>query len=119
MSDRSTIQSIALDGLIAHPDNPNRMSSGNFAKLVRNIEQTGRYEPLIVRPYREKPRHSRQGRAAPRHCERTKASVSGNDNENQESSIELRVSSIAAVSRLSTAIIAGRRCGSSVTSEPT
>lgn len=90
MSDRSTIQSIALDGLIAHPDNPNRMSSGNFAKLVRNIEQTGRYEPLIVRPYREKPRHSRQGRAAPRHCERTKASVSGNDNENQESRIEHR-----------------------------
>jgi len=52
MSDRSTIQSIALDRLIAHPDNPNRMSSSSFAKLVRNIEQTGRYEPLIVRPYR-------------------------------------------------------------------
>jgi len=90
MSDRSTIQLIALDRLIAHPDNPNRMSSSNFTKLVRNIEQTGRYEPLIVRPYREKPRHSRQGRAAPRHCERTKASVSGNDNENQESRIEHR-----------------------------
>jgi len=52
MTDRSTIQSIALDRLTAHPDNPNRMSSSNFAKLVRNIEQTGRYEPLIVRPYR-------------------------------------------------------------------
>jgi hypothetical protein len=88
MSDRSTIQSIALDRLIAHPNNPNRMSSTNFAKLVRNIEQTGRYEPLIVRPYREKPRHSRRGKAAPRHCERTKASVPSNDNENQESSIE-------------------------------
>jgi len=72
MSDRSTIQSIALDRLIAHPDNPNRMSSSSFAKLVRNIEQTGRYEPLIVRPYREKPRHSRRGIAASRHCERTK-----------------------------------------------
>jgi hypothetical protein len=69
---KSTIQSIALDRLIAHPDNPNRMSSSNFAKLVRNIEQTGRYEPLIVRPYREKPRSSRRGTAAPRHCERTK-----------------------------------------------
>jgi hypothetical protein len=72
MSDRSTIQSIALDRLIAHPDNPNRMSSSNFAKLIRNIEQTGRYEPLIVRPYREKPRRSRRGKAAPHHCERTK-----------------------------------------------
>ena len=72
MSDRSTVQSIALDRLIAHPDNPNRMSSSSFAKLVRNIEQTGRYEPLIVRPYREKPRHSRRGKAEPRSCERTK-----------------------------------------------
>jgi ParB family chromosome partitioning protein len=26
------------------------MSKGNFAKLVRNIERTGRYEPLVVRP---------------------------------------------------------------------
>jgi len=94
MSDRSTVQSIALDRLIAHPDNPNRMSSGNFAKLVRNIEQTGRYEPLIVRPCREKPRHSRRGKAAPHSCERTKASVPGNDNENQESSIEHRAPSI-------------------------
>lgn len=58
MSDRSTIQSIALDRLIAHPDNPNRMSSSSFAKLVRNIEQTGRYEPLIVRPYRKRHRES-------------------------------------------------------------
>ena len=32
-----------------HPDNPNRMSRVTFAKLVRNIGQTGRYEPLIVR----------------------------------------------------------------------
>jgi len=45
-----TIQSIALDKLVAHPDNPNRMSKVNFAKLVRNIERTGRYEPLTVRP---------------------------------------------------------------------
>jgi len=114
MSDRSTIQSIALDRLIAHPDNPNRMSSSNFAKLVRNIEQTGRYEPLIVRPYREKPRHSRRGiaasrhcepnEAAPRHCERSEAisrdspgrdchgpqSGPRNDNKNRASSIENR-----------------------------
>jgi ParB-like chromosome segregation protein Spo0J len=44
------IQSIALDKLVAHPDNPNRMSKGKFAKLLRNIELTGRYEPLVVRP---------------------------------------------------------------------
>jgi ParB family chromosome partitioning protein len=30
------------------------MSGSTFAKLVRNIERTGRYEPLIVRPYRRK-----------------------------------------------------------------
>lgn len=43
------IQSIPLAQLIPHPDNPNRMSRVTFAKLVRNIGQTGRYEPLIVR----------------------------------------------------------------------
>jgi ParB/RepB/Spo0J family partition protein len=48
------IQSIAIEKLVAHPDNPNRMSKRNFAKLVRNIEQTGRYEPLVVRPCPEK-----------------------------------------------------------------
>jgi hypothetical protein len=46
----NSIQSIALDKLEFHPDNPNRQSRVNFAKLVRNIERTGRYEPLIVRP---------------------------------------------------------------------
>jgi len=49
------IQSIAIDKLVAHPDNPNRMSKANFAKLVRNIQRTGRYEPLVVRPYPFKP----------------------------------------------------------------
>jgi ParB-like chromosome segregation protein Spo0J len=44
------ITSIALDKLVRHPDNPNVMSKSNFAKLVRNIERTGMYEPLIVRP---------------------------------------------------------------------
>ncbi len=44
------VSRIALDKLVAHPDNPNRMSKTNFAKLVRNIERTGRYEPLVVRP---------------------------------------------------------------------
>jgi len=99
MVDRSTVQSIALGRLIAHPDNPNRMSSGNFAKLVRNIEQTGRYEPLIVRPYREKPRHSRRGKPASRHCEPSDSrgrdchgpqSGPRNDNKNRASKKENR-----------------------------
>jgi ParB-like chromosome segregation protein Spo0J len=46
----NSIQSIALDKLEFHPDNPNRQSKIIFAKLVRNIEQIGRYEPLVVRP---------------------------------------------------------------------
>ncbi len=52
------IQSISLNKLVAHPDNPNRMSKANFAKLVRNIQRTGRYEPLIVRPCPQKNCHS-------------------------------------------------------------
>jgi ParB-like chromosome segregation protein Spo0J len=43
------VSKIPLEKLIAHPGNPNRMSSGTFARLVRNIERTGRYEPIIVR----------------------------------------------------------------------
>jgi hypothetical protein len=46
----STVQSVHLSRLVPHPDNPNRMGRQKFAKLVRNIELTGRYEPLIVRP---------------------------------------------------------------------
>jgi ParB/RepB/Spo0J family partition protein len=46
------IQSIPIERLVAHPGNPNRMGSGKFAKLVRNIERTGLYEPLVVRPLR-------------------------------------------------------------------
>ncbi len=44
------IQSIEIFRLYPHPGNPNRMSKENFRKLVRHIERTGRYEPLIVRP---------------------------------------------------------------------
>jgi ParB/RepB/Spo0J family partition protein len=47
----NSTRAILLEKLIAHPDNPNRMSKVNFGKLVRNIEQTGRYEPIIVRPH--------------------------------------------------------------------
>ncbi len=55
---KNRVSRIAIDKLIAHPDNPNRMSKANFAKLVRNIERTGRYEPLIVRPCPQKNCHS-------------------------------------------------------------
>ncbi len=48
------LQPIPLEKLIAHPGNPNRMSKANLAKLVRNIEQTGQYEPIIVRPHPHK-----------------------------------------------------------------
>ena len=44
------VTSIPIDNLAAHPGSPNRMSKRNFARLLRNIEQTGRYEPLVVRP---------------------------------------------------------------------
>jgi len=56
------VQLIALDKLVAHPDNPNQQSKVNFAKLLRNIERTGRYEPLIVRPCPDKYRHSCESR---------------------------------------------------------
>src|SRR4030042_3895605 len=47
----NSIRTIELDKLIAHPDKPNRMSTATFGKLVRNIERTGRYEPIVVRPH--------------------------------------------------------------------
>ena len=47
---KNQVSSIPIEKLVAHPDNPNRMSKKNFAKLVRNIERTDRYEPLVVRP---------------------------------------------------------------------
>ena len=43
------VTSIPIDKLADHPGNPNRMSKRNFARLVRNIERTGLYEPLVVR----------------------------------------------------------------------
>jgi len=45
------IRQITLEKLVPHPDNPNRMSRGALAKLARNIERTGHYEPLVVRPH--------------------------------------------------------------------
>ena len=49
------IRTIALDKLVPHPDNPNRMSRANFGKLVRHLERTGHYEPLVVRPHPDQP----------------------------------------------------------------
>ncbi|MHC4757324.1 MAG: ParB/RepB/Spo0J family partition protein [Planctomycetota bacterium] len=50
----SEIKSIALERLIEHPDNANVQSKGTFSKLVRHIKRTGFYEPLVVRPLRER-----------------------------------------------------------------
>jgi ParB-like chromosome segregation protein Spo0J len=44
------IRHISLDRLVPHPGHPNRMSRATFGKLVRNVQRTGRYEPLVVRP---------------------------------------------------------------------
>jgi ParB-like chromosome segregation protein Spo0J len=52
------VTSIPIDRLVAHPGSPNRMSKRNFARLVRNIERTGLYEPLVVRPCPTKSCHS-------------------------------------------------------------
>jgi ParB/RepB/Spo0J family partition protein len=48
------ITHIALERLVSHPDNPNHMSRASFTKLVRSIERTGHYEPLVVRPHPDK-----------------------------------------------------------------
>jgi len=48
------LRTIQINKLVAHPDNPNVMSGVKFRKLVRNIERTGLYEPIVVRPH---PKH--------------------------------------------------------------
>jgi len=48
------IKTIAITELLAHPRNANVMSGETFRKLVRNIERTGRYEPVVVRPHPKK-----------------------------------------------------------------
>lgn len=45
----NTIQSVPIDSLIENPNNPNKMSKTTFTKLVRNIQRTSLYEPIIVR----------------------------------------------------------------------
>jgi len=48
------IKSIPIRKLIGHPDNPNAMSKAKFRKLLKNIEMTGLYEPITVRPHPDK-----------------------------------------------------------------
>jgi uncharacterized ParB-like nuclease family protein len=50
----NAIRSIALDKLVAHTASANRQSKLTFGKLIRNIERSGLYEPLVVRPFRGK-----------------------------------------------------------------
>jgi ParB-like chromosome segregation protein Spo0J len=58
MKTEGKIKQIALSKLFAHPDNPNVMSDATFRKLVRNIERTGLYEPIVVRPHPDEKDHS-------------------------------------------------------------
>jgi ParB-like chromosome segregation protein Spo0J len=62
------LHTIPLDRLVSHPDNPNRMSKANFDKLVRNIERSGRYEPLVVRPCPDARRTRIDGRLSASPC---------------------------------------------------
>ena len=45
-----TLQWIPLEALVPHPENSNRMPPRLLAKLKANIQRTGLYEPLVVRP---------------------------------------------------------------------
>jgi uncharacterized ParB-like nuclease family protein len=49
---KNKVRTVAIDKLLAHPANPNKMSNANLKKLQRNIRESGRYEPLVVRPSR-------------------------------------------------------------------
>jgi ParB-like chromosome segregation protein Spo0J len=49
------IRQIALSRLAPHPDHANRMSRAAFRKLLHHIQQTGRYEPLVVRRHPHEP----------------------------------------------------------------
>ncbi len=44
------VKTIEMEKLIDHPENANRQKKFIFDKLVGNIQKTGRYQPLIVRP---------------------------------------------------------------------
>lgn len=44
-----TVVSLPVRRLLPHPANCNRISDAGFKKLVRHIERTGQYEPIVVR----------------------------------------------------------------------
>jgi ParB family chromosome partitioning protein len=50
---RKKIVSVDIGRLVAHPANPNRMTTETLKKLKSHIERTGNYEPIVVRPHRE------------------------------------------------------------------
>jgi hypothetical protein len=49
--DQVKIQEIPIERLLEHPENSNFMNAETAQKLRRHIKQTGRYEPLTVRPH--------------------------------------------------------------------
>ncbi|HAL45662.1 MAG: hypothetical protein A2Y12_19385 [Planctomycetes bacterium GWF2_42_9] len=51
MSKQTKIIGIKLENLLFHPENPNKMSKTNFAKLKLHIKESHNYEPIIVRKH--------------------------------------------------------------------
>lgn len=51
MTGSKEIRVIPLVELSEHPSNPNRMKKEMFVKLVRHIEKSGNYEPIVVREF--------------------------------------------------------------------
>lgn len=51
VNESTSVRLVTLDCLRPHPDNPNHMPASRLQKLVTHIRQSGRYEPLIVRPH--------------------------------------------------------------------
>jgi len=49
--DKVRIQEVPIELLLEHPENSNFMNTETSQKLRRHIEQTGRYDPLTVRPH--------------------------------------------------------------------
>jgi ParB family chromosome partitioning protein len=49
--DQVRILEIPVELLLEHPENSNLMNAETAQKLRRHIEQTGKYEPLTVRPH--------------------------------------------------------------------
>lgn len=45
------VRGIDICSILPHPENSNRMDAETLSKLRRHIENTGRYEPIIVRPH--------------------------------------------------------------------